>query len=299
MNILIAGGSGFLGRALIKSFISDHNRVWILTRNPNAHPAAGVQAVQWDGRSSEGWGQFDNEMNVVINLAGKTLASWPWTRATKRAFLESRVQPGLALAEAIEKSDRRPEVFIQASGINYYGLSGDLADETTTPGDDFLAQLTVEWEKATRRVEELGVRRVMTRSAPVLARGEGMLPLMARPVQLFAGGPIGNGKQALPWIHLTDWVSAVRLLSRMESAGGAFNLISPVPTSNADFNRALAKALHRPFWIPAPTFLLRSFLGEMSVLITKGRFVQPKRLVESGYRFQFANPEEALVDLYH
>jgi len=296
MNVMIAGGSGFLGSALTQSLLADGHKVFILTRGGKV--PSGAQAVTWDAKTTSGWGHLINEMDVVIHLAGKTLASFPWTAATKRAFHESRIQPGLALAQAIQQATRRPKLFVQASGINHYGLHGDIADESTPPGDDFLAQLTVKWEAATKPVEELGVRRVILRTAVVLGKGEGMLGLMALPAKLFAGGPMGDGKFAMPWIHVNDWVGAVRHLMVDSTASGAYNLIAPTPTSNADFNRALAEVLHRPYWFPTPAFLLRILLGEMSVLVVEGRFARPKRLTESGYKFQFEAAREALADLF-
>jgi uncharacterized protein (TIGR01777 family) len=296
MNVLIAGGSGFLGRALTHSFLADGHKVFILTRGSRA--ADGAQAVQWDAKTTSGWGYLVNEVDVVINLAGKTLASWPWTASMKRAFLDSRLLPGLALVQAIREADRRPGIFIQQSGINHYGLSGDLADESTPPADDFLAQLAVQFEAATQPIDDLGVRRIVLRSAVVLAKKSGLLPLMALPIRLFLGGPFGDGKHAMPWIHINDWAGAVRFLIENNNARGAYNLIAPTPTSNAEFNRALANALHRPYWFPTPAFLLRIVLGEMSVTILRGRFAQPKRLIESGYRFQFPGPREALADLF-
>jgi uncharacterized protein (TIGR01777 family) len=296
MNIMIAGGSGFLGSALTQSFLADGHKVFILTRG--AAVASGAQAVKWDAKTTSGWGQLVNEMDVIIHLAGKTLASWPWTSATKRDSHDSRIFPGLALAQAILEATQRPSIFVQASGINHYGLHGSLADESTPPANDFLAQLTVQWEAATQSVEELGVRRIVIRSAVVLDKKNGLMPLMSLPVKLFVGGPLGGGKFAMPWIHINDWVGAVRYLIANEKTRGAYNLIAPVPTSSADFNRALASVLHRPYWFPTPAFLLRILLGEMSVLVVEGRFAQPKRLIESGYRFQFEGAREALSDLF-
>ncbi|NOT04548.1 MAG: TIGR01777 family protein [Anaerolineales bacterium] len=296
MKVLIAGGSGFLGRALTRSFLADGHKVFILSRSSSA--PEGAQAVKWDAKTTQGWGHLVNEMDVIINLVGRTLASWPWTASTKRDFHDSRILPGLALAQAILQADHRPGVFIQASGINHYGLHGELADESTPPADDFLAQLTVKWEAATQSVEELGVRRVVVRSAVVLARDGGLLSMMALPIKLFAGGPLGSGKHAMPWIHINDWVGSVRYLVENENARGAYNLIAPTPTSNAEFNRTLANVIHRPYWFPTPAFLLQILLGEMSVLVVEGRFAQPKRLIESGYRFQFSAAREALSDLF-
>ncbi|MBK9208068.1 MAG: TIGR01777 family protein [Anaerolineales bacterium] len=295
MNIMIAGGSGFLGAALAKSFLAEGHKVFILTRGSSV--ISGAQAVKWDAKTTNGWGHLVNEMDVMIHLTGRSLSSWPWTSKTKRDFKDSRIIPGLALAQAILEATQRPGIFIQASGINHYGLHGALADEATPPGDDFLARLTVQWEDATKSIEELGVRRVVLRSAVVLGKGEGLLSLMALPVKLFAGGPLGDGKFAMPWIHIDDWVGAVCYLIANENTSGAYNLIAPVPTSSADFYRALASVLHRPYWFPTPAFLLRILLGEMSVLVVEGRFAQPKRLIESGYKFQFEGPREALFDL--
>ncbi|MCE9646404.1 MAG: TIGR01777 family oxidoreductase [Chloroflexi bacterium] len=296
MKVMISGGSGFLGQALTKSLLEDGHRVYILTRGAQVMP--GATAVKWDAKTTAGWGHLVNEMDGIIHLNGKTLASWPWTAATKRAFHDSRVLPGLALAQAVLEATQRPEVFVQQSGINYYGLSGDLADESTPPASDFLAQLAVQWENATRSVEDLGVRRVVIRSAVVLNKKGGLLPLMALPARLFMGGPIGDGKYSMPWVHTADWVGAVRHLLGDPNARGTYNLIAPKATSSAEFFRVLAAVLHRPYWFPTPAFLLRTFLGEMSVLIVEGRFSQPKRLVESGYRFQFEGPHEALTDLF-
>ncbi len=296
MNIMISGGSGFLGRALTKKLIADGHKVFILTRG--AETVEGAQMIQWDAKTTNGWGNLVNNMDAVIHLAGKSLSTFPWTSATKRSFRDSRVLSGRAIASAMSQATRRPKILVQASGINYYGVTGATADESTPPADDFLAQLTVEWEDATQPVEELGVRRVVVRTSVVLAKNGGMLSLMALPIKLFAGGPMGDGKFAVPWIHVDDWVGAVRHLIADENARGAYNLIAPTPTSNADFNRALAKVLRRPYWLSAPAFLLKILLGEMSVLVVEGRYAQPKRLLESGYQFQFENVKSAFGDLF-
>ena len=296
MKILIAGGSGFIGRVLADSLLSDQHQVFILTRRSPESP----NQIQWDGRTTRQWGHYVNEMDAIVNLSGFSLAHWPWTKSQKQKFLDSRLNPGRALAAAIKEATHRPRIFVQASGINYYGPRGDsVADEFTPPADDFLAKLTIQWEDAIKSVEELGVRRVVLRQAVVLARKGGIFPLMALPVRLFAGGRIGNGKQAVPWIHITDVVGAIRFLMENQNANGAYNLIAPTPTSNAEFMQAVAKALHRPCWLPAPSFMLRVMLGEMSVLVTEGRYCQPKRLLELGYQFRFSRVEDALADLFH
>lgn len=295
MNILIAGGSGFLGTALTKSFVDDGHKVFILTRSTKK--IKDVESIRWDAKTTNGWAHRINEMDVVIHLTGKSLSTFPWTRATKQSFLDSRLIPGSLLASAIQTADKRPSIFVQASGINYYGLSGSLADESKPPADDFLAQLVAQAEATTKSVEELGIRRIVTRSAVVLDKKASLFRLMTLPIKLFFGGPFGSGKQAMPWIHIQDWVGAIRYLIANENARGAYNLIAPAQTSNAEFNKTLAEVLHRPYWFPYPEFLMRNILGEMSVLILDGRFSQPKRLIESGFTFQFQSLKEALEDL--
>jgi len=236
-------------------------------------------------------------MDAVVNLTGYGLDHWPWNATQKKRFSDSRLRPGRALVAAIKESSPRPAVFLQISGINHYGLRGEPADETTAPGTDYLAQLTVQWEAATQPLEELGVRRVVARTAVVLARRGGLFPLMALPVRLFLGGPLGSGEQAVPWIHGSDQAEALRFLLENERAHGPFNLVAPTPTSNSQFMRAVARALHRPYWLPAPAFALRLVLGEMSVLVLEGRYALPRRLLEQGYVFRFPTIEAALADL--
>lgn len=296
MKVLLAGGAGFLGRHLTKSLLADGHQVWVLSRR-SSQAISGAHTAVWDGRTQGDWSRLVNEMDAVINLSGLSLNNWPWTEKKKQRFLDSRIEPGLALASAIASADRRPGVFVQISGINHYGLRGSMADETTPPADDYLAQLTVAWEDSTRSVEDLGVRRVICRTAVVLAKDARLMQLMALPVRLFVGGRLGSGEQALPWIHIDDQVGAIRFLIDNPEAQGAYNLIAPQPTSNAEFMRTLAKTLRRPYWFPVPAFLMRLGLGEMSALVTEGRFAQPKRLQEQGYLFRFPTLREALEDI--
>ena len=294
MNVLIAGGSGFLGSALTRHLTSHQHKVFILTRQTPKQP----NQIHWDARTPEGWAHHLNEMDAVINLTGYGLEHWPWTQRQKQRFIDSRVIPGFALATAFEKATRRPGIFIQASGINRYGLSGaGVADESTAVAEDFLAQLTVQWEDATRSIEVLGVRRVVTRNAVIFAKRGGLFPLMILSVRLFFGGRFGAGKQAIPWLHIEDYVNAIRFLLENENARGAYNLIAPQLTTNAEFMHGVAKTLRRPFWFHIPKALLQIPLGEMSVLLTEGRASRPKRLLEQGFQFQFGQLDAALKDL--
>ena len=294
MNVLIAGGTGFLGTTLTNSLLADRHKVIVLTRRAPNQP----NQIQWDGVTTDGWGNLVNDVDAIVNMTGYSTEHWPWTKRLKKRFEDSRVFPALALASAIGSALRRPRVYLQASGINHYGLRGDLvADESTPPGDDFLAQLTVKWENASRAIEDFGVRRVIVRSAVVLAKRGGLFPLMALPVRLFLGGKFGDGDQSMPWIHIIDQVNAMRFLIENETARGPFNLISPEQTSNAEFMREIARVLKRPYWFHLPAFLLRTTLGEMSILLTEGRFSQPRRLLDFGFKFQYGKLNTALKDL--
>ena len=294
MKVLIAGGSGFLGTALKKSLLRSNHAVFILTRSSSK----GANEIQWDGKTPNGWGHRINEMDAVVNLTGFGLEHWPWTKRRKQRFVDSRVVPGLALVSAIQNAARRPRVFLQTSGVNRYGLRGKaIANESTPPGGGFLGQLTIKMEEATEPVEKLGVRRVIARSAVVLARRDGMFPFMALAPRLFFGGKFGDGKQAMPWIHIADQTNALHFLLENDNVRGPFNLISPEPTANAEFMRMICTTLHRPYWFHVPKFLLRMMLGEMSILITEGRYSEPKRLIELGFQFQFGKLEDAMKDL--
>jgi uncharacterized protein (TIGR01777 family) len=237
-------------------------------------------------------------MDAVVHLTGWGLEHWPWTKRQKEKFINSRVVPGRALVSAIQKASRRPPVFVQTSGINYYGLRGEgIADESTMPAGDYLARLTVQWEDATKSTEELGVRRVITRNAVVLDGRRGLFPLMALPMKLLFGGKFGSGEQMTPWIHLTDYARAVLFLMEEKSAFGPYNLIAPNPVTNAEFMHTIAQVLHRPYWFHVSSFLLQLVLGEMSLLLTEGRASGPKRLIELGFAFRFGNLREAMEDV--
>lgn len=300
MNVLIAGGTGFIGSALTRSLRLDGHQVWVLTRNPaRARLTAGAQAVGWDGHSLGGWLDVFSQMDAVVNLVGENVGQWPWTEERKRRIRNSRVDAGVALAGAFQKASRRPAVLIQSSGVGYYGPCGrQPVDETSPAGSDFFASVASDWEASTRVVDTLGVRRVVIRTSLVLDTRAGILPLMALPVRLFAGGRLGDGQQGVSWIHLEDHVRAMRFLLENEKAVGAFNLSAPNPLSNADFMAALAKALRRPFWLHVPAFALRLMLGEMSTLLLDGQFALPRRLVHLGFAFKFETAVDAFQSLF-
>ncbi len=299
MRILIAGGTGMIGTALVKTLLAENHHAWVLTRNPQfAHLPEGAIAVGWDGRTSAGWGEMVSQMDAVVNLVGERLSKWPWTKGQRQRFWDSRVEGGHALVEAIHKASTRPKVLIQASGANYYGPR-DLVPvtEEDAPGKDFLAELCQAWEGSTEPVEKMGVRRVIVRSAIVLAAKDGILPIIMFPVKWLLGGPLGNGRQGLAWIHIEDEVAAIRFLLEHQNASGSYNLTAPNPISSGEFLRILAERLRRPYWMPIPAFALRLALGGMATLVLDGLYLSPTRLQEMGFKFRYGGLEAALRDL--
>lgn len=298
MNVLIAGGTGFIGSALTKSLLADRHRVFVLTRNPlSAHIPLGAQPIEWDGITCESWLDVFSDMDAVVNLVGATIGQPIWSEQRKKILVNSRVDAGMAIGHAFQKATKMPGVLVQASGVGYYGIHGanEPLNEDAPPGKDFLASLAVSWEASSKVVDSLGVRRVIIRSAVVLG-DKGILPAMSLPVRMFVGGPVGSGKQGVSWIHIDDEIRAIRFLIENEKMRGAYNLSAPNPISNADFMRFMAKALRRPYWLPAPAFAFR-LLGEMSTLFLDGQFVIPQRLVNQGFTFNFESVFDAFKDL--
>jgi uncharacterized protein (TIGR01777 family) len=238
------------------------------------------------------------EVDAIVNLAGAGLADQRWTDERKKTIIDSRVRAGQAIVEAVRAAQNKPKVLIQSSGVGYYGTSLDAAmTESSPPGNDFLANVCKTWEASTEGVEEMGVRRVITRSGVVLDPEGGALPKMLMPFRLFAGGPVGSGRQWLPWIHYYDEVEAVRFLIEEPSISGPVNLTTPQPIRNREFAKAAGRVLKRPAFAPAPGPVLKLIFGEMSVVLLEGQQVLPARLEANRFKFKFPEIEGALRDL--
>jgi uncharacterized protein (TIGR01777 family) len=299
MRVIITGGTGLIGRALTVKLAADDHQVIVLSRTPERvrDLPAGVRVARWDAHSAEGWGSLADGADAIVNLAGERLAG-RWTARRKRRIRESRLNAGRAVVQAVGQAGDKPHVVVQASGAGYYGPRGDEEiTEEAAPGKDFLGQLAVEWEASTAPVESLGVRRVIIRSGVVLSTAGGALPQLLLPFRFFAGGPLGSGKQWLPWIHIADEVSAISFLIENEAASGPFNLMAPDPLTNADFGRVLGRMLGRPAFVPTPAFALRLLLGEMATVVLDGQRAIPRRLLYLGFTFRFPEAEAALRDL--
>jgi uncharacterized protein (TIGR01777 family) len=299
MRVIVTGGTGLIGRALSIDLIEDGHEVVVLSRRPEraTRLPAEVRVARWDARTAKGWAPLADGASAIVNLAGATIARL-WTVQHKRRIRESRLNAGRAVVQAIERATVKPRVLIQASGVGYYGPRGDEEiTEEATPGEDFLGQLAVEWEACTAPVETMGVRRATIRSGAVLSTEGGALPPMLLQFRLFAGGPLGDGGQWLPWIHMSDQVRAIRFLIETEAAHGPFNLVAPDSLTNAGFGRVLGRVMRRPSFMPVPAFALRLLAGEMSTVLLDGQRAVPRRLLDLGFTFRFPDAEAALTDL--
>lgn len=302
MKVIIAGGGGLLGSALSTSLIKDGHEVVIFTRNPDGldWQVPGSRLVKWSTENMRGWASELDGSDVVINLAGASIAGnnpleLRWTTKRKQAIRESRKKAGEAITKAFRLAKKKPSVLIQASAIGAYGPSTGLnLDETSPRGNDFLATVTSDWEQSTFEAEEMGVRRIMLRTGLVLTRHGGLLPLLMLPYYFLAGGPIGTGKQYMSWIHLDDWVGAVRHLIASPNGSGIYNLTAEQPVTNGEFAKQLGQVMRRPSFFKTPSIVLQILLGESSTLALDGQHVVPARLIKDGFRFQYGSVKDAL-----
>jgi uncharacterized protein (TIGR01777 family) len=297
MKVVVAGGSGFLGGALRKALLDDGHAVANLTRRTTPRSADDITWVP-NGAAAGAWVDAIDGVDAVVNLAGEGIADARWTEARKRALLESRLAATRSLVAALARAATPPSVFVSASGIGYYGPRGDeLVTEATPAGNDFLANVCVQWEREAEQAASV-TRVAVVRTGMVLHPEGGALGKMLLPFKLGAGGPLGSGEQWTPWIHRDDWVGLMRWMLAEPAARGAFNASAPEPVRNAEFTRALGRALRRPAFMPVPAFALRVLFGEMAEILLTGQRAVPARATETGFRFRFQKLDDALAHLF-
>jgi len=298
MRVIVTGGSGFIGKALCAELVKAGHAVIVLTRDVEiAGPLLGdhVETVEWNAESGGAWISSIEGADAVINLAGENIGAGRWTAERKQQIIGSRLSATNSLVEAISKAKRKPSVMINASAIGYYGPHGDeIVTEKDPAGNDFLAQTTKQWEDAAKKVEAYGVRLVIMRNGLVLERG-GVLEKFLLPFRLFAGGPLGSGKQWFSWIHRDDVIGLILFVLENKNVKGAINATAPEPVTMKDFCSTLGKVMGRPSWAPAPAFVLKTALGEMSTLVLDGQRVIPAVAEKAGYKFKYRKAEDALT----
>lgn len=326
MRVIIAGGSGLIGRELVASLASEGNEVIILSRSPEkvADLPDGARAEKWDGKTVGPWGKLIDGADAVINLAGAGIGDGRWTPERKRLITTSRIDTTQAIVEAISQANKKPEVLVQSSAVGYYGgvRGDDIMTETSAPGNDYLADVVKKWEAAAAPAAEM-LRLVIVRTGIVLSTKDGSLDRLVAPVNFIAelslgdgvekaispalkpvnylagGGVLGSGKQWMPWIHIEDEVSAILYLLRNKEASGIYNLSAPEVVQSKAFTSTLNSVIGRPPSIPVPGFAIKLLVGEMAALVLEGTRVSSDKLVEAGFEFEYPKVKRALKDIIY
>lgn len=301
MKILITGGTGFIGTALRKHLSATPNDLVLLTRGGSRMELSGaltVKYVHWNPTERGAWEKEVNGCDAVINLIGKNVFEERWSAAVKQQILSSRVQPTRLLTEAIGRAEHKPSVMVSVSAVGYYGDRGEeTVTEASSSGNDFLAEVARQWEAAALDAEQFGVRVAVPRIGLVLERSGGMIGKMLLPFRLFAGGPIGSGRQFLPWVHMEDVVRGILYPLENGSMRGVYNLSSPSPVTMKEFAAVFGSVLHRPSWLPVPNIALDVLYGEGAKVIVSGQRAVPERLLNAGYTFSYPELRPALEQI--
>jgi uncharacterized protein (TIGR01777 family) len=296
MKALVTGGTGFVGSELLKALGSGR----CLTRDVDKAKlilGPSIECFSWDPLAGPPPNEAFEDVEVVFHLMGESIGEGRWNAAKKERIRTSRIDATRNLVAGLKALQKPPRVLVAASAVGLYGDRGDdELDESSPPGSDFLADLCVEWEEAARKASELGIRVVHMRSGIVLGHG-GPLPKMLLPFKLFAGGPLGNGRQWMPWIHLADTVGLMLFVAGNDEISGPVGSVAPGAVTNARFSRTLGKVLHRPAFMPAPEFMLRLVIGEFAGVLFDSQKVMPRAALAAGYSFKYPDLEGALTQI--
>lgn len=296
MRVVVTGGTGFVGGALVKALLERGDEVWVVTRKKGsvAGRHANLHEATWD-ELADNPGRLEGTHGIV-NLAGESI-NQRWTEAAKARVLNSRLQAAEAVAGWVRALQVKPNVVINASGITYYGMSETGMFDERSPGrvTDFLSSVVEKWEAAADRIA--AERLVKLRVGLVVGREGGAFPLMAMPYKLFGGGRVGSGKQWISWIHLEDMTRLILFCLDNDAVSGPMNASSPDPVTNDRFGRALGAAMKRPHWFPVPAFVMRLLFGEMAILLLEGQRALPKAALDAGFAFRYPTIDSAMQDL--
>ncbi len=294
MKIIVTGGTGFIGHALVGELAGQGHEVVVLTRG-GSHPSSSARLVEWDARSAGPWQAELVSADAVVNLAGEPIAEGRWTDARKQVLLNSRILATRLLVDVLAARPSPLPVLVSASGIGYYGASDDRRlDERAPLGEGFLANLSAAWEAEALRAGQFGTRVVLLRTGMVLEQDGGALPKMLVPFRLFAGGPVLPGTQWVSWIHRRDLIGLIQWAIATSTVSGSVNAVAPEAVTMKTFCATVGKVLHRPSWLPVPGLALRLALGEMGTLMTTGQRVHPANALAGGYDFHYPMLEPAL-----
>jgi len=304
MKVAITGATGFVGSRLVERLHAEGHQVLVLTRNPTAAQKVfpnsakpNLEIIAYTPTESGDWQQAITGCDGVVNLAGEPIAQERWTAERKQEILNSRQLGTQKIVEAIAGANPKPSVLVNASAIGYYGTSETTTfEETSEPGNDFLAQVCQAWEAEALKVRATGTRLVILRFGIVLGMG-GAIAKMITPFKLFAGGPIGTGRQWLSWIHRDDLVNLILQALTRPDIEGVLNATAPNPVRMAEFCQTMGDALNRPSWLPVPSFALEALLGDGAMVVLKGQQVIPKRTLANGFEYQYPEVKQALQSI--
>lgn len=299
-RVIIAGGTGFIGRALTRHLAHKGYEPLVLTRGPSREPQDNQpRLVQWDALSGQGWSEQLEQSRALINLAGENIGNARWSAAKKQAVRDSRLRATSAIVEALHRTRNRPSVLVQVSAVGYYGSCGDdTLTEQSPSGRGFLSSLCQEWEHAATAVAQLNVRLAIARLGVVLDRDGGLIAQVRPAFMAFVGGVPGNGRQWVSWVHRDDVVRALCFLMEHPDCQGPYNVVAPHPVRAGDLFQSLGKALHRPCWLPMPAWGLRAAFGKMAdEVLLASQHTLPVRLLQAGYPFRHSHLEQALDDI--
>jgi hypothetical protein len=301
MKILVTGATGLVGTALVAALAREGHTVCRLVRSvtKSAGGTVGAFDVPWDPETGNLGGAAVGA-EAVVNLSGASIGAGRWTDARKKVLRSSRVDSTRALVRALETMNAKPGVLVSASAVGFYGNRGDeILTEESKSGNDFLGNLTKDWEAAALRAEQFATRVVLARFGIILASQGGALPEMMLPFKFGVGGRIGDGQQWMSWVTLEDVVAILRLALIKRELRGPINVVAPEPVRNADFVKELAKAMHRPAIFPAPAVALRLAMGEMAdALLLSSQRAVPQKLTREGYSFASHNLRDALETVF-
>ena len=299
-KIVVTGATGLIGRELCKELSLRGDDLTIFSTNVEKAKAIlpfAKEVVKWNNFDKD-YSSFLEGKDAVIHLAGASVAGKRWTPSYKKEIYDSRINTTRNLVSSIEKCKQKPEVFISASAIGFYGERGDsILSETSSAGNDFLSHVCDDWEKASDQFEKFDVRRVIVRTGIVLSVDDGALKKMLFPFQLYVGGRLGNGKQWFSWIHLADIISLYLFLLDNKNLKGIFNAVSPQPVQMKTFAKTLGKVLRKPSLFSVPKFILKLVMGESATAILASQKVKPEALLQAGFKFKFEDLESALKEL--
>lgn len=296
MKIAVAGGTGFIGSALVKALLSRGDEVWIISRT------SASAAAQHSHLHSLSWAELETTpgllegVDAIVNLAGESI-NQRWTASAKQRILLSRIEAAQRIGRIVAALNRKPEVVVNASGISIYGTSENHIFEENSPAtvNDFLSSVVEQWEEAADRIAV--PRLVKLRVSLVLAAKGGAFPKMAMPYRLFAGGKVGSGRQWISWIHIEDMIALIMFCLDNTNISGPINASTPNPVTNDAFGKAVAAAMGRPHWFPVPAFLMKAIFGELSTLLLDGQRVIPRQALQSGFQFQYPTIDKATQQL--